>query len=99
MFDLEPYMIYNVMDNPKGTGKSRWEYTKSSLKGKDKALCQTSKVAYINEDELFGTMILLKYQQFYDQKVTANIMMQSEGSVGVVFRARDEFNFYVAEFK
>lgn len=25
--------------------------------------------------------------------------MQSEGIVGVVFRARDQFNFYVAEFK
>lgn len=42
-------------------------------------------------------MILLKYKEWYDSEISTKILMRDSDIVGIVFGARDSFNFYVFE--
>jgi len=42
-------------------------------------------------------MILLKYRDWYDSELRVNMLMRDSDIVGIIFGARDNFNFYVFE--
>lgn len=42
-------------------------------------------------------MILLKYRDWYDAVLSVSLMMRDSDIVGIVFGARDPFNYYVYE--
>jgi len=39
-------------------------------------------------------MLVLSEKEYYDFKLTADILIKSQGVAGIVFRMRDEFNYY-----
>jgi hypothetical protein len=42
-------------------------------------------------------MLLLRYKEVYDGVFSMRVMLRNDGSCGVIFRAKDPFNYYVFE--
>lgn len=42
-------------------------------------------------------MMLLKYRDWYDSILSTSLLMRESDIVGIVFGARDVFNYYVFE--
>ena len=93
--------LYEVYDNPSSINfPSHWKYTKSNLNGHLNAITQVSAIECVDlQKGCTPTMLLLKYKDFYDCVIEISILMRGNGLVGVCFRVKDPFNFYIFEMK
>lgn len=53
----------------------------------------TSKIAG-NNNQLIGSAILINGREYFDFKLSVDILVKSNGISGVVFRYKDQYNFY-----
>lgn len=44
-------------------------------------------------------MLLMRYKEIYDGIFSMRLLIRNDGSVGIVFRARDPFNYYVLDIR
>ncbi len=63
------------------------------LKGHNWVIQQKSET----EDDLIGSQLIVQNRDFYDFELRFTVNINSDGTFGVAFRHKDEFNFYVLE--
>jgi hypothetical protein len=75
-------------------GKSYWDYYKPHAKGHINVIHQKSE----SLDDIVGSQLILLNKDFYDfeLRLTANIF-DEDGTLGILFRHQNAFNFYVFE--
>ena len=44
-----------------------------------------------------ATIVTLRYKEVYDGKFSARVLTRDDGILGMVFRVKDPFNYYVFE--
>ena len=71
-----------------------WKFVNSNLEGRANAVQQSSQ---IKGDDRLGTIISPTDRRFFDFKIKVDIMTRARGSVGIVFRMVDPFNFLAFE--
>ncbi|GIX61057.1 F5/8 type C domain-containing protein [Babesia caballi] len=74
-------------------GQSRWGYSDSPFEGHESYVVQSSDIDSSLPGE--GAFAMLNNRRYFDFDLEVDVLAKSEGSVGVAFRAQDQFNFYL----
>lgn len=87
---------FRVFDSKSMKNKpSNWGYTDSDISGRKHTVGQTKSISNIEIGE--GSYAKLKGMNFFDVEITVQMLAKGNGCMGVVFRAKDDFNFYLFE--
>ena len=62
------------------------------LKDRARAVGITSKI--YSKNQITGSILKVEGKQYYDFKLTVEVLVKSKGIAGVVFRMKDAFNYY-----
>ncbi|GAW82718.1 LCCL domain-containing protein [Plasmodium gonderi] len=72
---------------------STWGYADTDILGHKNSIGQTSSISNIEISE--GYYAKLKGFNFYDFEINVSMLSKGTGCMGIVFRAKDDFNFYL----
>jgi hypothetical protein len=75
-------------------GPAKWIFTTEGLKGHDMAIAHTTK---IESEKFLATALIMKFKMFCDFKTHFSIRIKDNGRGGIVWRWRDNFNYYFME--
>lgn len=74
---------------------SSWGYVDSDVNGHKNSVGQTKSIFAKEIGE--GTFAKLKGLNFFDSEIVVSMLAKGTGCIGVMFRAKDDFNFYLFE--
>ncbi|VWU49342.1 LCCL domain-containing protein [Hepatocystis sp. ex Piliocolobus tephrosceles] len=77
-----------IKNNP-----SKWGYVDTEILGHKNSIGQLSSISNTEISE--GYYATLKGLNFYDFEINVSILSKGTGCFGIVFRAKDDFNFYL----
>lgn len=77
--------------------KIKWIVSSINLNGRSQAIYQSSKIE-VNSKHRPASFYVLQNKDFFDFRLNLDIMTISEHLIGIVFRFRDEYNYYSFEF-
>ncbi|CAG9474050.1 unnamed protein product [Plasmodium vivax] len=72
---------------------SKWGYADTDIAGHTNSVGQTSSIS--NREIGEGYYAKLKGLNFYDFEINVSMLSMGSGCSGIVFRAKDDFNFYL----
>jgi len=84
---------YEIFNGKLAKGLSTWNYYHLNLKGHNWVIQQKSQT----EDDLIGSQLIVMNRDFYDFELSFTVNINSDGTFGVAFRHKNQFNFYVLE--
>ncbi|CRG94563.1 LCCL domain-containing protein, putative [Plasmodium gallinaceum] len=85
---------FRIFDSKSMKNKpSTWGYTDTNILGHKNSIGQTKSVSNTEIGE--GSYAKLKGLNFYDSEIIVSMLSRGTGCLGVVFRAKDDFNFYL----